>query len=253
MYNTILEDTITAYRSAILANEGGNGSSLYATLWFDNMTEYVNILHTIEIELTQRIAQNLDERIATAGRKISINACILIIVIVVSPIIIYLVISMTSNIQEFVGKLKDTLSELNKEKKRTEILLFQMLPKAVASKLTNREAVEPETFAEVTVFFSNIVDFDKICSQITPIQVVHMLNSLYQTCDSKIDLYDVYKIETIGKSAFHCLQLYRTIYGLRRVRYKYKYKLSIGTLLFTFFCNLTEAFFMNCDQRWPKI
>ncbi|KIH66801.1 adenylate/guanylate cyclase catalytic domain protein [Ancylostoma duodenale] len=87
------------------------------------------------------------------------------------------------------GEVAERTKELIEEKKKSDVLLYRMLPKEVADKLKLGHSVEPETYESVTVFFSD---------------VVNLLNDLYTNFDSIIDVHDVYKVETIG-DAYLCV------------------------------------------------
>ena len=91
---------------------------------------------------------------------------------------------------------------LHEEKLKVEQLLLELLPTSVANKLKTGHQIQPETFDDVTVFFSDIVSFTRISAAGTPIDVVKMLNLMYTMFDDVSAKYDVYKVATIGDAYF---------------------------------------------------
>ena len=55
---------------------------------------------------------------------------------------------------------------------------------------------------EVTILFSDIVSFTRICAAGTPYDVVFMLNSVCTLFDDVCSKWDVYKVATIGDAYF---------------------------------------------------
>jgi len=84
------------------------------------------------------------------------------------------------------------------ERKLHMALIHQILPPKVADQIIAGKQVEPELFEEVTIFFSDVVGFTNICSQVSPVEVVRMLNDLYTVMDYCTSLFPLYKVETIG-------------------------------------------------------
>ncbi|PIO77735.1 hypothetical protein TELCIR_00149 [Teladorsagia circumcincta] len=68
------------------------------------------------------------------------------------------------------GEVEDRTRQLAEEQKKSDILLYRMLPRQVAEKLKLGQSVEPETFESVTVFFSDVVSFTTLAAKCNPMQ-----------------------------------------------------------------------------------
>jgi class 3 adenylate cyclase len=87
---------------------------------------------------------------------------------------------------------------LQEEKHKTEKLLRNILPARVAEELKATGKSLPESFENVSVFFSDIVDFTKITSKLSPHVVIEELSDIFTNFDHIFHRNQCERIKTIG-------------------------------------------------------
>jgi adenylate cyclase len=90
------------------------------------------------------------------------------------------------------------LAELQAERAKSDRLLLNVLPKAVADRLKQGERTIVDSFREATVVFADIVDFTSFSASIAPSRTVQLLNDLFSGFDKLAETYELEKIKTIG-------------------------------------------------------
>ena len=89
---------------------------------------------------------------------------------------------------------------LDEEKKKSEKLLLNILPEAIAERLKKEETTIADAFPHATVIFADIVGFTGMASSVSPSSLVRMLNQIFSLMDNLAEKYQLEKIKTIGDS-----------------------------------------------------
>ena len=92
----------------------------------------------------------------------------------------------------------DRTEELEKEKEKTEELLLNTLPLKVVNELKENGKSEPESFDDVTIYFSDIVGFTNISSSFEPKALIAELNAMFTVFDDIMTKHHCERIKTIG-------------------------------------------------------
>jgi len=103
---------------------------------------------------------------------------------------------------EDITKRKEAEAALRDEQQKSEKLLLNVLPGAIAQRLKQEEEKEliADRFDEVTILFADIVGFTRMSSGISATELVDLLNEIFSQFDKLAKAHGVEKIKTIGDS-----------------------------------------------------
>lgn len=88
-------------------------------------------------------------------------------------------------------------ADLAREREKSEALLYNVLPQAVAARLKAGEAVA-DAFSDLTVIFVDIVSFSSLTQRLSPGHLVKLLNEFFSAADMCADRHGIEKVKTIG-------------------------------------------------------
>lgn len=101
-------------------------------------------------------------------------------------------------LQYFVYQKNIAYKLLHKEQEKSENLLLNVLPKEIAPILKENRSTIAERFNEVSILFADMVGFTPLSTEITPEDMVDLLNGIFSNFDILVEKYGVEKIRTIG-------------------------------------------------------
>jgi class 3 adenylate cyclase len=93
---------------------------------------------------------------------------------------------------------KQLHDQLQAEQEKSERLLLNVLPKAIAERMKQGETNIADSHPDVTVLVADLVGFTTLSAHIDPELVVQLLNEIFSGFDLLVEKHGLEKIKTIG-------------------------------------------------------
>ena len=93
---------------------------------------------------------------------------------------------------------KKFVTDLEREKARSETLLLNILPLSIVNRMRNGEMVIADSIAEATILFCDLVDFTTLSAELTAGRIIDFLSKIFSAFDNLAAEHGVEKIKTIG-------------------------------------------------------
>jgi len=108
------------------------------------------------------------------------------------------------DIQDMILRVRNAVQmrrlydQLQAEREKSQQLLLNVLPPAIAVRMAQGETNIAEHHPDVTVLIADLVGFTTLSSHISPEQVVSLLNEIFSAFDEQVGKRGLEKIKTIG-------------------------------------------------------
>ncbi len=96
------------------------------------------------------------------------------------------------------NRVKNEKVNVEREKKRSDELLLNILPANVAEELKSKGTASAKHFDNVTVLFTDFKNFTTVSEELSPQELVDELHACFKGFDEICTKYSIEKIKTIG-------------------------------------------------------
>jgi class 3 adenylate cyclase len=111
---------------------------------------------------------------------------------------------LTRSFNNLQRAIRSSHEELDREKKKSDELLLNILPAETAEELKRHGKAKVKKFGSVTIMFTDFKDFTLISGRMSPEDLVDEIDSCFRAFDEIIGKYGIEKIKTIG-DAYMCV------------------------------------------------
>ncbi len=177
----------TLYKDSIFKDDAAKAMSRMNALYQVDKSEK-------EKQLLQADKEKQDATIKQQ-RAINIAIGVGLFMVAVLAVILFRANAEKKRTNELLSQQNEIIAE---ERQKSERLLLNILPPAIAERMKRGETSIAEYFPQITCIFSDIVGFTKLSQRISPEELVSMLDEIFSRMDQLADHHGVEKIKTIG-------------------------------------------------------
>jgi guanylate cyclase len=78
---------------------------------------------------------------------------------------------------------------------KSEALLLNILPKEIARILKNEQRTIADHYAGASILFADMVNFTPMSAEMSPVEIVELLNQVFSHFDTLVEKHDLEKIQ----------------------------------------------------------
>lgn len=98
----------------------------------------------------------------------------------------------------FIDQKNKAFALLAVEQEKSNTLLLNVLPKAIADILKEEQKTIADHFDDASILFADLVGFTPLTASMAPEEMIGLLNEIYSHFDNLVDKYGLEKIRIIG-------------------------------------------------------
>jgi class 3 adenylate cyclase len=103
-----------------------------------------------------------------------------------------------------MAELAEARRDAEQQRERSDRLLLNILPRAVAEELRTKEHVAPRYHESVTIMFADFEGFSRLTERIEPKSLIEQLDQFFTAFDAIAERHRMEKLKTIG-DAYMCV------------------------------------------------
>ena len=125
--------------------------------------------------------------------------------VMIFPVLgVFIIAGFLAYVNNLESQILNRTAQINLERKKSDALLANILPKYVINDLKEKGFSEPRSLENISVMFTDFVGFTKISQEISATKLIEELNEIFSEFDRITESHASERIKTIG-DAYMCV------------------------------------------------